>query len=180
MEREIKRTSKERGITLIALIVTIIVMVILAGTGISMLFGENGLIKKAIEAKEKEEIAEEQERLDTEVFESMVDMKGTQPTVDSVVDHFIEQGIASRDDVTTNEDGSKDIVTDNDFSAHIEEDENGDVKVTVDGKNGETPPRIIKITYTITTNSIEIQVNAVGADTYIYEYLQVYLICLFF
>ena len=43
----------ERGITLIALVVTIVVLLILAGVSISMLTGENGIITQAQEAKEQ-------------------------------------------------------------------------------------------------------------------------------
>lgn len=37
----------DKGITLVALIITIIVLLILAGVSISMVLGENGLINKA-------------------------------------------------------------------------------------------------------------------------------------
>ena len=40
-------TSKTSGITLIALVVTIVVLLILAGITISLVFGSNGVIKKA-------------------------------------------------------------------------------------------------------------------------------------
>ena len=53
---------KQRGITLIALVVTIIVLLILAGVSISMLAGENGILKRAKEAKEKTEMATEEEQ----------------------------------------------------------------------------------------------------------------------
>ena len=43
--------KKEKGITLIALVITIIVLLILAGVAIAMLSGENGILKKAAEAK---------------------------------------------------------------------------------------------------------------------------------
>lgn len=58
--------KKEKGITLIALVVTIVVLLILAAVSISMLTGENGIISKALEAKEKIEEAtkEEEEILD--------------------------------------------------------------------------------------------------------------------
>ena len=39
--------ESNRGITLIALVITIIILLILAGISISMLTGENGLIKNA-------------------------------------------------------------------------------------------------------------------------------------
>lgn len=44
---------KNSGITLIALVVSIIVLLILAGISISMLSGENGILKRAINAKNK-------------------------------------------------------------------------------------------------------------------------------
>ena len=42
---------KEKGITLIALVVTIVVLLILAGVSISVLFGDNGIIKRAQESR---------------------------------------------------------------------------------------------------------------------------------
>lgn len=56
---------KEKGITLIALVITIIVLLILAGVTIATLAGENGIIKRADEATEKtkEANAEEQVKL---------------------------------------------------------------------------------------------------------------------
>ena len=43
---------EQKGITLIALVVTIIVLLILAGVSIAMLTGDNGLLTKAEEAEE--------------------------------------------------------------------------------------------------------------------------------
>ncbi|MEE0768276.1 MAG: type II secretion system protein, partial [Clostridia bacterium] len=48
-----KETRKTSGITLIALVVTIVVLLILAGITISLVFSENGIIAKAKEAAEK-------------------------------------------------------------------------------------------------------------------------------
>ena len=53
--------NKNNGITLIALVITIIVLLILAGVAISMLSGENGILKKAGEAKIKTEEAQKEE-----------------------------------------------------------------------------------------------------------------------
>ena len=49
------------GITLIALVITIIVLLILAGITISMLTGENGILTKVKKAKEKTKQAEQEE-----------------------------------------------------------------------------------------------------------------------
>ena len=53
--------KKQKGITLIALVVTIVVLLILAGVSISMLAGENGIINQAREAKKETEQAKEEE-----------------------------------------------------------------------------------------------------------------------
>ena len=48
-----KRLLRERGITLIALVVTIVVLLILAGVSINALFGDSGIIQKAQDAQNK-------------------------------------------------------------------------------------------------------------------------------
>ena len=48
--------KRDKGITLIALVVTIIVLLILAGISISMLTGQNGILKRATEAKIKHQL----------------------------------------------------------------------------------------------------------------------------
>lgn len=53
--------KSKRGITLIALIVTIIVLIVLAGISIAMLTGENGILKKASIAKETYNVADQEE-----------------------------------------------------------------------------------------------------------------------
>lgn len=47
------KTGKEQAITLIALVVTIIVLLILAGVSLFFLTGENGIITKAKLATQK-------------------------------------------------------------------------------------------------------------------------------
>ena len=53
--------NNKRGITLIALVVTIIVLLILAGVTIATLTGDNGILTKAQEAKNKTEQAQKDE-----------------------------------------------------------------------------------------------------------------------
>ena len=59
---KLRDQRKERGITLVALIVTIVVLLILAGVTVTMLLGDNGIITKAQRAKE----LTEQDQVDTE------------------------------------------------------------------------------------------------------------------
>ncbi len=50
-----RKEKRERGITLIALVITIIVLLILAGVSIAILTGEGGILKKAQIAKTRTE-----------------------------------------------------------------------------------------------------------------------------
>lgn len=44
--------KQQKGITLVALVITVIVMLILAGVAISMTIGDNGIFKKSKEGAE--------------------------------------------------------------------------------------------------------------------------------
>lgn len=63
--------KEKKGITILALTVTIIILLILAGISIGMLTGENGLIANAGKAKEQAEIDSEKELLETSVVQAM-------------------------------------------------------------------------------------------------------------
>ena len=56
-----KITIKNNGITLIALVITVIVLLILAGVTIATLTGENGILTRASDAAERTEIGAEKE-----------------------------------------------------------------------------------------------------------------------
>ena len=66
-----------KGITLIALVVSIIVLIILAGVSISMLTGENGIIKRAVEAKEKTQEAQNNEQAQMDAILAQMEMQQT-------------------------------------------------------------------------------------------------------
>ncbi len=72
--------KKNLGITLIALVVTIIVLLILAGVSISMLTGQNGILNRASEAKEKTEQAQQDESDKMIEMEAMLQTAGTKVT----------------------------------------------------------------------------------------------------
>ena len=70
-EKILKKGNK--GITLIALVVTIIVLIILAGISINILFGDNGIIKKAQMAGEKSISSSDAEKIKLAYVEYMAD-----------------------------------------------------------------------------------------------------------
>ena len=55
--------KEQKGITLIALVITIIVLLILAGVSIAMLTGNNGVLTKATTAKSETAVAEIREQV---------------------------------------------------------------------------------------------------------------------
>ena len=63
---------RNKGITLIALVVTIIALLILAGISIAMLTGQNGILNRAAEAKEKTRAAQEDENEKLQGYEKII------------------------------------------------------------------------------------------------------------
>ena len=63
MEQKRLQKQSNKGITLIALIITVIVMLILAGVAINMTIGDNGIFKKTAETVVIHENAEVYEQL---------------------------------------------------------------------------------------------------------------------
>ena len=100
--------SKNKGITLIALVVTIVVLLILAGISIGALTGDNGIINQAHTAKEDTEIASWEEQIDLAIIDA--ENKHRNPTMDDVIDELINKGVIDSESqvdkdgvITTNE-----------------------------------------------------------------------------
>ena len=72
--------KNQRGITLVALVVTIVVLLILAGVSINSVLGENGIIKKAKEAAEKTAAAQEKEMIERNLLEQELENLLATPT----------------------------------------------------------------------------------------------------
>ena len=82
--------KKSKGITLIALVVTIIIILILTGISIMMLSGDNGILTKAKDAKNQIGDAQDTEILNMKILESSLD-KGT-PNIETLVSKLQEMG----------------------------------------------------------------------------------------
>ena len=82
MKQKLKKMAKERrGVTLIALVITIIVLLILAGVTIAMLTGDNGIISKAMQAKNKTEEARKTEEAGLKKIENYINGKSAEAGV---------------------------------------------------------------------------------------------------
>ncbi len=70
-----QKIRKEKGITLLVLVITIIILLILAGITISAITGDNGIIGNAGQAKEETEIANEKEIIEKATVQAMENNK---------------------------------------------------------------------------------------------------------
>ncbi len=81
-----KYFRENSGITLIALVITTIVLLILEGISIATLTGDNGILTRGKEAKGKTEEAQKKEMSDLEKLEEMINESETGITVEQVTD----------------------------------------------------------------------------------------------
>ena len=84
--------KSNRGITLIALIITIIVLLILAGVSITMISSQDGILNKAVEAKETQERAKVDELANIAYMSAIMDGKKDNEIVKEVVEKLKGEG----------------------------------------------------------------------------------------
>ena len=85
---------KEKGITLIALIITIILLLILASVVLNITLGENGLFKTASGAAKKYKLEEMRERIELAISDIVTKeiILGNEITVENVLQELLENG----------------------------------------------------------------------------------------
>ena len=88
-----KQVKREKGITLVALVITVVVMLILAGVAIAAVVDGDGLFSKTRQAAEAYENAADKESY---MLENLIGQ----------IDHYIEGGIIGGGDITEGEEGS--------------------------------------------------------------------------
>ena len=87
----ISSKNNESGITMIALVVTIVVLLILAGISLGALTGDNGIINKAQEAKNDTNYAQWEEKIDQAIIDA--ESKHRNPGIGEVTQELIDKGI---------------------------------------------------------------------------------------
>lgn len=82
--------KKQNGITLISLVITIVILIILAGVAINLSIGENGIFSKAKEARRQYEIADVREKIEIAMLDIESDqiVKNEECTVDTMVEEL--------------------------------------------------------------------------------------------
>ena len=169
-------SKRENGITLIALVVTIVVLLILAGITISLVFGSNGVIKKAQEANENTKIAQVREQLELAKGPEYIEGNGKY-NPDSYFERIETEGIIGNKDtdVIDNGDGTYEVTTTPGYIFKItlvpSKDNVEDIQIEHIGKVDGPRIRDLKVTNK-TTNSITVEVETANAEgaTYTYYY----------
>ena len=110
-----KTNKNNKGITLTALVVTIIVLLILAGVAIATLTGDNGILTKAVQAKDATRGGEVKDYVRMAVAENVMAERtnGTKRTRAEVISELSTQGKLTAEEVAklTDEENPVDIIT---------------------------------------------------------------------
>ena len=109
-----EKLKNEKGITLIALVITIIVLLILAAVSIATLTGENGILTRATDSKEQTEIASVKEQAQLDIANWIAErLKNNEDTTldDATIKNIIETANASSTDKYYKELQSDKIIT---------------------------------------------------------------------
>ena len=126
------RTKEMRGITLIALVITIVIIMILAGVTISLVVGNNNLFDKAKSTQKIQTVAGIREALELE----KVDIQAESKKVD--LDTYLEQistgkknyNLSSKEKV---DEKNAEIIVNDEYKFLVKDKENGDVEIIYDG-----------------------------------------------
>lgn len=109
--------KKQKGITLIALIITIIILLILAGVLLDLTLGENGILNEALLAKDKANIKDAEEIiklviLENKMFENTDDQEGyleNNQLVEKILNKLKSEGYNVKEDNDTIKYGKEEI-----------------------------------------------------------------------
>ena len=149
--------KQKNGITLIALVITIIVLLILAGITINMLTGDSGILRNAELARIETRGASIEEKV--EIWKTEILMAkttgGTAKSMDKILEELQDEGLLSDEEVNTIKNsenneitiGSRTISFNTDYVPPEEEPPKGPVIADVSGANEPNLSKIAQKTY---------------------------------
>ena len=157
--------NNKKGITLIALVVTVVVLIILAGVSINAVLGDNGIIKKANQAASVTKEAEVKEAINRTILEFY--LTNDYETLEDFLNAKVSEG--KIDSVTKNADGTL-TVKKGEYSVTVENKTNSSGGSSSGGSTGgETQAPEIKIGET------KVVANSDGTGSAITDVASVYL-----
>lgn len=174
-----KKSKRMSGITLIALVITIIVLLILAGVTIATLTGDNGILTKASDAKVQTDETAEREAIGIAYNGAIAETKGGSVTAEGLNSQFSINGTKAT--ATANGDKIKiDFETGRsytinaygtvekyiDIAQYIKVGDYINYNPTVTTKDGQTAVEASKLTYTSPTGTATEHGNGDSAQTF--------------
>ena len=154
-----EKEKNSQGITLIALVITIIVLLILAGITIATLTGDNGILSKATTAKESTKKEEGREIIKLAIEEMRIEKleKGEKLTLEYIADNIHEKLEIPKEDVTKNGEPIESIdVIYGDYSYNIDQ----NYQIEVFPKGNRPKVEIIILDQEQNVKKVRIQVKA--------------------
>ena len=157
MRRTLEKIKERKAITLIALVVTIVVLLILAGVTISLLLDENGIIAKSKEARLENRASQVEDEIGMWKQNNFINKESyqVQEGADTILESLISRRLLSEDEIDREQeiitikkkDGSilKEISYSRvkiNISKQPETEKSGAVFLTVDSVEGMTMPNI--------------------------------------
>lgn len=142
--------KSNKAITLVALVLTIIILIILAGVSVSVLFNQDGIITKAKQAQKSTEISKITEQLELEKENYLLENEEKTLTLEGYIDYIINKGIV--DNIQNGADENSKIITVNNYMFLIEKEEQSELKIKYIGENNSESLILIK---SITLNKTE-------------------------
>lgn len=133
------KMCEKSGITLITLVVTIIILLILAGITIATITSDNGIIKNANDAKEQTEIAEEKEIVDKATIQAMGNNKRGNLVEDELQEQLDKITDSGKTEVSDNGEEFEVVFVDSDRYYTVDKDGNivEEGKIVVDKSPGD-------------------------------------------
>lgn len=107
---KVQKLKSNKAITLIALVVTIVVLLILAGISLNLVLGNNGLIKKSKYAKEETTVADEKEKVEMAYVSAALKKLGDTVTAEELQEELNSSVGAGKTVVTSNGDGTLNVL----------------------------------------------------------------------
>ena len=156
---------KNRGITIVSLVVTIIIIIILAGVSTNIILGDTGLITKAKEIKKTQDIVRISEKLELEKGKLAIEEYG-KLDVNKYLDKIIKNQIIQEDDIYINNEQSANITVEEKYVFLVEKEEPNNIKIEYLGEPGNLVPKIEGMLISKTSNSIQIDFKLRYAEKY--------------
>ena len=149
MQKKLEIGKEKRGITLLALVITVIILVILAGAGISAINSGN-IFDNAVNVVEQSKIASKKEEIELVIISKMKNSV-REITIDKIIEALEKKGII--DEGNSNEETGQVKTNLDGYIYEIKEKPNGDWEVKYVGK-GELDTRKIKLSVELSTTGI--------------------------